>query len=110
MTMEEARSFIERLADSPEMTADMKEELQRLKDSADESIGMEDYWKRMDEKLDAVREDFKDFRRNYVERITTREDAERSHRRDSNRDGREEFHREEDNPIEKIFTEEVIEK
>lgn len=83
MKISEARDFIDRLYDAEGgMTEDMREDLRRLHDSEDEQEGMDAYWKRHEEKLDALSNQFNDFRKAYVEQLLTPREARRAHERD----------------------------
>lgn len=106
MDYSKVREYLVTLSEAPELTDDMKEDLRKFIDSLDESAGEYDRLKELEDGVREMREDFKDFRRNYVDKVVTTDNAEESHRRDARRDGREEWKREKDS----IFDEEVIEK
>lgn len=110
MTLKEAREAIDRIHDGDyNLTDDMREDLRRLHDSVDEQSGMEEYWKRNDEKLAALSQKFDDFRRDYVQNVLTGRAAVEAHGRDmrNNDIEREPSTRE---YIDRMFTNETIHK
>ena len=110
MKLGEAREFIDRLYNSEDgMTDDMREDLRRLHDSEDEQEGMERYWKEMSDKMDAISSAFRDFKRDYVDRVLTAREAVRKHAEDLRGDDFDDV-KDETEKIKAIFNEEVIEK
>lgn len=106
MDYSKVREYLVTLSEAPELTDDMKEDLRKFIDSLDESAGEYDRLKELENNVRGMREEFKDFRRDYVDKVVTRDNVEESHKRDARRDGRDEWKREK----ESIFDEEVIEK
>lgn len=106
MDYSKVREYIVALSENPELTEDMRNDLKKFIDELDESAGEYDRLKAMEDGIAGMREDFKDFRRDYVDKILTRENMEESHRKDARRDGRDEWKTEKED----IFEEEVIER
>lgn len=87
MTMQEARALLARIDSSDNLTDDMREDIRKALDSADESIGMSEKLDGIDGALAAFRNEFKQFQRDYVETALTAE----GHAQDARRDGKAEF-------------------